>query len=321
MAGAGKRLRPHTLLTPKPLIHIAGKSIVQHLVETLKHQLNKSIEEIGFVIGNFDKSVETSLLDFTASLGIKGKIYYQHEPLGTAHAVYCAKESLKNDVMVAFADTLFRSDVSLNNISENLIWTKEVEDPSQFGVVRTDEESTILEFVEKPKDKNLRKAIIGIYYFKNGKQLHDELDDLIKNDRKKSGEYQLTCVLETIKNKGGMFKSVKVDEWMDFGNQDACLDSLQLILKGKNSEKKFPGTKIIEPCFIGKDVIIEDSEIGPFVSLEQGCVIRKSKLKNSILQERTTIGECTISHSMIGSNSNISGIKGELSIGDFSTIK
>ncbi len=140
MAGMGKRLRPHTLITPKPLIPVGGKPIVQRLVEDIAALCDEPINEIGFIIGNFGQAVEEQLLDIAKNLGAQGKIYYQHEALGTGHAIYCAEESLNGPVIVAFADTLFRADFKITDAEEGVIWVKQIDDPSQFGVVKLDDD-------------------------------------------------------------------------------------------------------------------------------------------------------------------------------------
>ena len=206
MAGRGSRLRPHTLTTPKPLIAFAGKSIVQRLVEDIVNVCNEEINEIAFIIGDFGKEVERNLIDIANDLGAEGKIVYQDQPLGTAHAILCAKESLKGNVVVAFADTLFKADFKLEKNSDGIIWVNKIDDPSSFGVVKVNEEKIITDFVEKPEFFVSDLAIIGIYYFKSGENLNKELQYLIDNDIKDKGEYQLTNALENMKNKGLKFK-------------------------------------------------------------------------------------------------------------------
>ena len=151
MAGRGSRLRPHTLTTPKPLIAFAGKSIVQRLVEDIVKVCNEEINEIAFIIGDFGKEIENNLIDIAKDLGAEGKIVYQDKPLGTAHAILCAKESLKGDVVVAFADTLFKADFRLEKNSDGIIWVNKIDDPSAFGVVKVNDEKIITDFVEKPE--------------------------------------------------------------------------------------------------------------------------------------------------------------------------
>ena len=182
MAGRGSRLRPHTLTVPKPLIPIAGKPIVQRLVEGIADLCENKIDEIAFIIGDFGEAVEIKLNDIANSLGAKCSIFYQEEALGTAHAVFCAKESLKGNVVVAFADTLFKADFKFNETVDGTIWVKQIDDPSAFGVVKINEQNIITDFIEKPKDFISDLAIIGIYHFKSGENLLSEIQYLINNE-------------------------------------------------------------------------------------------------------------------------------------------
>jgi glucose-1-phosphate thymidylyltransferase len=195
MAGRGSRLRPHTLTVPKPLVPVAGKPIVQRLVEDITKVCGEPVDEIAFIIGDFGDQVEKDLITVAEGLGAKGSIYHQEEALGTAHAILCAKDSLKGNVVVAFADTLFRADFTLDSSADGIIWVNQIDDPSAFGVVKLNQENVITDFVEKPVEFVSDLAIIGIYYFKDGAYLKDELQYLIDNDIKEKGEYQLTNAL------------------------------------------------------------------------------------------------------------------------------
>src|SRR6187402_1654113 len=197
MAGMGKRMRPHTLTTAKPLIPIAGKPIVQRLVEDIVATCKEPIDEIAFIIGpGFGKDVEAHLCEVAEAMGAKGKICYQEQALGTAHAILCAADSLKGNVFIAFADTLFKATFSIDTSKDAIVWTQKVEDPSAFGVVKINTEGIITEFVEKPKYFVSDLDIIGVYYFNDGENLRHELQYLIDNDVKNGGEYQLTDAME-----------------------------------------------------------------------------------------------------------------------------
>lgn len=219
MAGIGSRLRPHTLTIPKPLTVIAGKPIVQRLVEDITSVVNQPIDEIAFIIGpsskGFPANTKDKLLKIAKELGAKGSVYVQEEALGTAHAIFCAKDSLSGPCVVAFADTLFKADFTLDADADGAIWVKQVKDPSAFGVVKLND-GYITDFVEKPKEFVSDLAIIGIYYFKDGDKLSKEIKHLIDNDIRPSGEFQLTEVLETLKQEGAKFLPGKVDVWMDW---------------------------------------------------------------------------------------------------------
>ena len=195
MAGRGSRLRPHTLTVPKPLVPVGGKPIVHRLVQDIAKTSSEKIEEIAFVIGDFGKEVENELIKVAEKLGAKGTIYYQDKALGTAHAVLCAAESLSGPVVVAFADTLFKADFTLDKEADGILWVKQIDDPSAFGVVKLDENDVIIDFVEKPTTFVSDLAMIGIYYFKEGEKLKVELQYLIDNGIIKGGEYQLPDAL------------------------------------------------------------------------------------------------------------------------------
>ena len=325
MAGMGKRLRPHTLTTPKPLIEVAGKSIVRRLCEDINQVVGEKIDEIGFIIGDFGKEVEERLLQIAEQLGAKGKIYYQNQPLGTAHAVWCARESLKGKTTVAFADTLFDAGFAMNTEEDGIIWTHKVEDPSAFGVVRKNDDGTINGFVEKPKEYVSNEAIIGIYYFKSGENLLSELQYLIDNNITKSGEYQLTDALQNMLDKGLKFKTNDVKEWLDCGNPAATINTNQRVLELKSGKEqlvsrdvKSNNSVIIPPVYIGKGVSINNSVIGPYVSIAEGCEINDCRIENTMIGKQCILSKSVIAESMIGNNVSIKSKARNLSIGDYS---
>lgn len=327
MAGMGKRMRPHTLTIPKPLIPIAGKPIVQRLVEDIAKVCNEKVEEIAYIIGpSFGKEVEQSLVKVAEKLGAKGSIYYQEEALGTAHAIMCAKESLDGKVVVAFADTLFKADFKMDTSQEGIIWVQKVEDPRPFGVVKINNDGYITDFVEKPQEFVSDLAIIGIYYFKDGTYLKKELQYLLDNNIKDKGEFQLTNALENMKNKGTKFTPGKVTEWLDCGNKDATVYTNQRVLEFIKGDGLIAGSAvsdnsiIIEPCYIGENVKISGSVIGPYVSVGDNSVIEGSVVKNSIIQKSTKISSAVISNSMVGSFVEYKGKQTELSMGDYTTL-
>lgn len=325
MAGMGKRMRPHTLTTPKPLIPIAGKSIVQRLVEDISASCREKIEEIAFITGRFGKETEESLKKIAENLGAKASIYYQDEALGTAHALLCARESLDGKVVIAFADTLFKADFKLDSSRDGIIWVQKVDDPRPFGVVKVNESGVITDFVEKPTQFVSDLAIIGIYYFKDGANLRKELQYLIDNDIKDKGEFQLTSALENMKNKGIYFTPGKVIEWLDCGNKDSTVYTNQRILEFNKDKKLVSETHelrnsvIIEPCFIGENVKLINSVVGPYVSIGNNSVVEDSVIRNSIVQTHSRISCANIQNSMFGNYVNFKSSNSELSIGDYST--
>ncbi len=327
MAGMGKRMRPHTLTTAKPLIPIAGKPIVQRLVEDIIATSNEQVEEIAFIIGpTFGKAVEEHLLHVAGNLGATGKIYYQHEALGTAHAILAAQEALNGNVFIAFADTLFKATFSIDKDKDAIVWTQRVDDPSAFGVVKLNDKNEIEAFVEKPKEFVSDLAIIGVYYFKDGENLRKELQRLIDEDIKLKGEYQLTDAMDHMLQNGLKFYTDQVQEWLDCGNKDATVYTNARILDIKKDTEnltaasaQIENSTLIAPCFIGENVVIKNSIIGPNVSLEEGAVIEDSRISNSIVQAHSTVKNMVLTNSLIGKHVNYSETPRELSLGDYST--
>ena len=330
MAGRGSRLRPHTLTVPKPLIPIAGKPIVHRLVEDIAGVINQEIEEIAFIIHkDFGKQVEIELIAIAEKLGAKGTICYQNEALGTAHAILCAKESMQGPIVVAYADTLFRADFSLDTSADSVIWVKQVEDPSAFGVVQLNENNQIVDFVEKPKEFVSDLAIIGIYYFKSGETLRAELQYLLDNNVVKGGEYQLTDALENMKVKGLKFVPGKVDEWMDCGNKNVTVETNSRLLNFLHADGEnlvdfsviCENSTIIQPCFIGENVKLINATVGPNVSLGKGCTVENATIKNSLVQNQSTVKNANLDNAMIGSFASFDGNFTSISIGDYSVLE
>lgn len=326
MAGLGKRMRPHTLTTAKPLLPVAGKPMVYRLVEDIARLAPEKIENIGFIIHpSFGKQVEEDLKQVAAEAGATGKIYYQHEAKGISHALLFAGELFTGKVIVAFADTLFKANFKLDTSRDGIIWVQKVADPSQFGVVRLDESGVISGLVEKPSTFVSDLAIIGIYYFRQGEVLRKEMQLLIDQDIKEKGEYQFTTALEGMRKNGARFITGEVEEWLDCGNKNATVQTnaryLEFIKDTDliSPDAKFINSQIIQPCFIGAGVTIENSVIGPHVSVGEGTVISNSRIQNSIIQKNCRLENLMMSNSMLGNSVQYSGPVQDLSLGDFST--
>ena len=325
MAGMGKRMRPHTLTVPKPLIPVAGKPIVQWLVEDIIKLCKEKVDEVAFVIGDFGKDVEEKLLSIAGQVGAKGLIYYQDEPLGTAHAILCAKEALKGKVIVAFADTLFRADFSIDESKDGIIWVNKIDDPKMFGVIKLNNDGVITDFVEKPQTFVSDLAIIGIYYFRDGEYLHKEMQYLIDNNIKEKGEFQLTNALENMKSKGTKFFPGKVEEWLDCGNKDATVYTNKRVLEIHKDDMRVPASlkneksTIIQPCYIGENVEIKNSVIGPWVSVGSNTRIEDSVIRNSIIQSNAIVRFAVLDNSMIGNFAEYVQAPEQLSMSDYST--
>jgi glucose-1-phosphate thymidylyltransferase len=326
MAGRGTRLRPHTLTVPKPLVSVAGKPIVQRLVEDLVASIEHPFDEIAFIIGDFGKETEDALLALAEKLGAKGRICYQLEQLGTAHAIMCAKEVLHGPCVVAFADTLFRSGFRLDTEQDGVIWVQQVPDPSAYGVVKLDAQGMITDFVEKPKTFVSDLAIVGIYYFKDGEYLKSELQYLLDNDIQQKGEFQLTDALENMRLKGTKFAPGQISEWLDCGNKDAVVFANQRVLDFNGPQAnidpsvKILNSTIIQPCFLAPGVQVENAVVGPYVSLGLNTQVRNAVVSNSLVQDGSTIENVIMKDSMVGSKVVISEGSKIYNVGDYTVL-
>ena len=330
MAGRGSRLRPHTLTVPKPLIPIAGKPIVHRLVEDIAGVLNQDIEEVAFIIHeSFGKKVEEELLAIAQKLGAKGTIYYQNEALGTGHAIMCAKDSLNGPAVIAYADTLIRADFDLDKTADSVIWVKQVDHPEAFGVINLIDNNEIVELVEKPTAFVSDLAVIGIYYFKDVAVLKNELQLVLDNNIINSGEYQINDGIKQMMAKGMKFVPGKVDEWMDCGNKEVTVETNSRMLNFLHNDGihlvdfdvKLENATIIPPCYIGQDVVLINTTVGPNVSLGNGCHLIDTKIKNSLVQNNTHIKNANLDNAMIGSHVTYNGNFTSISIGDYSVLE
>ena len=194
MAGRGSRLRPHSLTVPKPMLPAAGSPIVTQLINEIARVVNQPIEEIAYVLGDpafFGTKIEEELKKVANELGAKASIYRQLEPLGTGHAVMCASDSLSGPIIVAYADTLIRTDLLLDPTVDGMIWVKKVENPKAYGVVKMNDDNRISALVEKPKEFVSDLAVIGIYYFKEGEAIKAELEKYMVRARNEGEEFLL----------------------------------------------------------------------------------------------------------------------------------
>jgi glucose-1-phosphate thymidylyltransferase len=324
MAGLGKRLRPHTLTTAKPLLPIAGKPIVQRLTEDIAKLYKGQITDIVYITGQFGAEVEAMLLQVADTLGATGHIRYQDKPLGTAHAVACAGDLLADEIVIAFADTLFRADFELDRNCEGVIWVQQVADPRAFGVVTLNSEGIITDMIEKPDTFVSDLAIIGIYYIRQGEVLKKEIQYLIDNRILGKGEYQLTDALSRMRQAGARFKAGKVDHWWDCGNKQALLDTNAQVLNFLDADRQIHTNAIIEnsiiipPCYIGPDAHIYNSVVGPYVSVSAEAKIHNSVVNNTIIREQAHIYHACVSDSILGRYSQHRAVPAELDLGDYS---
>lgn len=306
---------------------VAGKPIVQRIVEDFDASFPGGIEEVAFIIGDFGENIKQQLTQIAEGIGAKASIHQQEVPLGPAHAIQCAKDSLNGKCIVAFADTLFNADFSFDTEQDGMIWVQKVADPSSFGVVTLDDEGIITDFVEKSPTFVSDLAIVGIYYFKDGAALRDQIQYLIDNDIKDKGEFQITSVLENMKAAGTKFRAGKIDEWLDCGNKANILATTSRILALKQDKETLisgslsqKNSQIIPPCYIGENVQLENSVIGPFAVIDNNSVVKNSVIQKSIVQQNSQVSNANLRESMIGNEANYEGHPKTVSIGDYSEV-
>jgi len=333
MAGRGSRLRPHSLTVPKPLIPVAGQPIVHRLVKDIAKVLKQPIDEIAFVLGDpawFGDDVVSSLEKLATDLGAKASIYRQDKPLGTGHAIMCAEPSLSGPAVIAYADTLIRAEFDLNPTADSVIWTKQVDNPEAYGVVKLNDNDEIVELVEKPESFVSDQAVIGIYYFKDVAVLKEKLQEILDENVMNGGEYQINDGIKRMMAEGKIFKTGTVDEWMDCGNKAITIETNRRMLgflKADGEEQlvassaTLENATIIEPCFVGDNVVLKNTTIGPFVSVGNGTVIENSTIENSLIQTYTEIKNAKLNNAMIGNHVKYNGEFTSISIGDYSILE
>ena len=291
MAGRGSRLRPHTLTVPKPLVPVAGQAIVNRLVKDIADVVDEQVDEVAFILGDpafFGEDVVKNLIELAEGIGAKASIYRQDEPLGTGHAIMCAKESLSGPAVIAYADTLIQADFELDPTADAVIWVKQVSSPEAYGVVQLNDKKEIVELVEKPAEFISDLAVIGIYYFKEVSQLKVELQSVIDNNIIHGGEHQINDGIKGMMSKGKVFKAGQVTQWMDCGNKKVTIETNAQVLDNdaKKGAQLIPGSTrlensiVIEPCFIGEQVHLKNAVVGPHVSIGNGTMITDSVVKN-----------------------------------------
>ena len=329
MAGKGTRLRPFTLTCPKPLLQINNKPIVEHLIDQITSKLTTKIDEIIYILGDeayFNSDVVTSLTLIAKKYNAKTKVYRQLDQLGTGHAIMCAEDSLEGPSIIAYADTMIQGQISIDSDVDGIIWVKKVENPSSYGVVKLDEKQYITDLIEKPQDYISDLAVVGIYYFKDISIIKNELKIHLNQKLSPGKEYLLNYGIERMIEKKKVFKSQEIETWMDCGTPKLLIDSAkkimesQIILDEKNSFLKSGNVKITQPVFIGKNVKIKDSKIGPFVSIGDNTDISNSNIESTLIYKSVKVSNADIKNSILGAYSVYDGSNKEIFLGDYSQI-
>ena len=316
VAGAGTRLRPHSLIIPKVLINVGGKPILSHIIDKA---LDSGIDDIAFIIGYRGKQVKEFV---ESNYSFNHTFIEQKEILGLAHAIGLAGEFLKNEpVFIMLGDTVFEADIKVVFSGEySSIGVKKVEDPRRFGTAELDSGGFITRLVEKPQNPITNLALVGLYYLKNGKLLHDAINELIGKDLKTKGEYQITDALQLLIDNGEKIKTFMLDGWYDCGKPETILSTNKYLLSRDNKKISVKGSLVREPVFIADSARIENSIIGPHTTIAGDAYVCNSILNNSIIGEGASVVDITLKDSIIGSKANVSGSISSLNISDYSEL-
>jgi glucose-1-phosphate thymidylyltransferase len=325
MAGRGTRVRPHSHVTPKPLISVKGRSMVERIVDTFTEVLPTGLDEGVFVLGpDFGDEIRDQLQDICDRHDMTAHFPVQEEALGTAHAVGAAGEHLDGEGIVVFADTVFDMEPGVDLEDADVVaWVKHVDDPSRFGVAVREGER-VVRLVEKPEEPISHEALIGIYYVKDLARLAGEIDDLIeRGERGKGGEYQLTDALDGMLQDGAVFKTASVTEWLDCGTIPALMHTTKHILT-KEHDDLHHGTVtnsiIHDPVYIGPGAVVTDSIVGPNVSIEAGAEVQGSIVRESIVFAEAQVHNAMLDDSLVGRHAEVWGTPRRANVGDHSTL-
>jgi len=321
LAGKGTRLRPHTHLVPKPMLKIAGKPVMDYILEDLRELGN--VEQVIYVTGHLKEKVEEHARKDFADL--PAVFVEQKVQDGTAGAVKLAQPYVDQDVLIIFVDTIFETDLSVirNTDADGIIWVKEVEDYQRFGVVVTDRDGNMTKIVEKPSTPISKRANIGLYYVKNWKLLFEGIDYTLKQAPNK-GEYYLTDAFQYMIDHGAKLKVIDVEGWYDAGKLDTLLDTNRTVLekgKARRPANVEQSVTIHDPVYIEDDVTMSNSVIGPNVSIGAGSRVEGSTLTDTIVGKRAKLKGAQLHNSLLGDDVIVEGLKGELTVTDHSEIR
>jgi glucose-1-phosphate thymidylyltransferase len=322
LAGKGTRLRPHTHVTPKPMLKVGDKPVLAYILDDLREL---GVHEAVCITGHLKERVEEYMArehpDFHA-------VYVEQvEQRGTADAIALAEPFVQEELLIIFVDTLFDADLSLvHRLPEDVsgvIWAKEVEDYQRFGVIVTDDAGCMRQIIEKPSEPVSKLANIGLYYIRDWKLLFEGIRHVMNSAPGPSGEYFLTDAFQYMVDHGGKLLVAPVEGWYDAGKPETLLETNLHVLSTTRGRSPAPrdGVTVHEPVHVANGVTLEDSEIGPNVSISAGAVLRGSKVRDAIIGEKAVLEGCDLHDSLVGAHATLSGVKGQADVGDHSIVR
>ncbi len=324
MAGRGTRVRPHSHVTPKPLLKVKGRSIVERIVDLFARVLPEAPDEGVFVLGpDFGRDIRDQLTAICERHGMTAHFGVQETAEGTAHAVLQAGDHLAGEGVTVFADTLFDMDAAVDTGDADVIaWVKEVDDPRRFGVA-VREKGRITHLVEKPEEPISNEALIGIYYIRDLARLRAEIEDVIAHDKRgKGGEFQLTDAFDQMLQKGAKFTTAGVTAWMDCGTIPALMETTRRMLEREENAQDgtVEDSVLREPVYIGPGAVVRNSVVGPHVSVEAGAHVEGAVVSESIVFGEAHVERSALTGSLVGRHAHVRGHAGTVNIGDHSSV-